>query len=158
MKPYLHARSSSVKYGGKPDDYMDIHDFMDSTKSALADVRHRAVLHSAFGIYLVEKVFGQTRTNSDNRVYSIRDIAEDHVKEDLGFIPSMETWLRNIPIQDWMMGKREVGKTGFIPMKEDITIDGGQRIFIEANSDGIQLAPLTFPNNPPLLKDKVYFD
>lgn len=102
MKPFLHAKSSAAKYGGIPEDYLFIHDFMDSTKAALADVRHRAVLHSAFGIFLVEKVFGTTFINSVGKDICVRDIAEQHVVEDLGFIPTMEHWLRNMRIEPWM--------------------------------------------------------
>ena len=105
-KPLIHAESSVRRYGGTVEDYLPIHDFMDSSKAALADVRHRAVFHSAFGIYIVERVFGDYITNSDGKRVSVRDVAEDHVKEDLGFIPTMEHWLRNMPISDWMAGKR----------------------------------------------------
>jgi hypothetical protein len=105
-KPLIHAESSVRRYGGTVEDYLPIHDFMDSSKAALADVRHRAVFHSAFGIYIVERVFGDYITNTDGNRVSVRDVAEDHVKEDLGFIPTMEHWLRNMPIADWMAGKR----------------------------------------------------
>lgn len=104
MKPYIHAKSSAKKYGGQPEDYLDIHDFMDSSKAALPDVRHRAILHSAFGCFVVEKTFGTTRTNSAGKVYSTRDIAEDHCIEDLGFIPTVEQWFNTMEIQPWMGG------------------------------------------------------
>jgi hypothetical protein len=104
MKPHLHSKNSVNKYGGKLEDYQPIHDFIDSSKSALADTRHRAALHSAFGIFIVEKVFGTTITNSDGKVVSVRDIAEDHVIEDLGFIPTMEHWFKNMKSQPWMGG------------------------------------------------------
>lgn len=84
MKPFIHAKASAKRYGGEPKDYLAIHDFMDSSKAALADVRHRAVFHSAFGIFIVEKVFGTNITNSEGKLVSVRDIAEDHVREDLG--------------------------------------------------------------------------
>lgn len=116
MKPYIHAKLSAKKYGGEPEDYMDIHNFMDSSKAALADVRHRAVLHSAFGVYIVEHVFGYTRQNSAGRVYSIRDIAEEHVIQDLGFIPTLENWLSGIKTEPWMNGDRTPAKTQFIPL------------------------------------------
>lgn len=77
---------------------------MDSSKTAVPDVRHRAILHSAFGCFVVEQVFGNTRTNSDNRVYSVRDVAEDHIIEDLGFIPRMDQWFKTMEIQPWMGG------------------------------------------------------
>jgi hypothetical protein len=116
MKPWLHAMSSARKYGGAAEDYLAIHDFMDSTKAAVPDVRHRAVLHSAFGIFLVEKVFGTVISAGGKRV-SVRDIAEDHVMEDIGFIPTMEHWVRNMRIEPWMSGKvRLRGRKRQIPM------------------------------------------
>lgn len=104
MKPYLHGRIHAKKYGGVPDDYADIDDFIDSSKVAVPDVRHRAILHSAFGCMLVEKMFGRTRINSDGKEYSTRDVAEDHVLQDLGFIPTMEQYLNNMTVQPWMSG------------------------------------------------------
>lgn len=118
MKPLLHAKSSVRKWGGKVEDYLPIHDYFDSSKAALADVRHRAIFHSAFGIYIIEHIFGTYITNSDGKQVSVRDIGEQHVVEDLGFIPSMEQWLRNIPMQDWMNGKRTKKNAKHIPMEE----------------------------------------
>lgn len=105
MKPYVHAKNSVKRWGGVTDDYQRIHDWFDQTKSAFPDVRHRAVLHSAFGIFIAEQVFGTTITNSDGRKVSVRDIGEDHVVEDLGFIPTLERWLQYLPIEDWMTGE-----------------------------------------------------
>ena len=95
MKPYLHGRIHAKKYGGVAEDYADIDDFIDSSKAAVPDVRHRAILHSAFGCFLVEKMFGRTRVNSEGKEYSPRDVAEDHILQDLGFIPTMEQYLNN---------------------------------------------------------------
>jgi hypothetical protein len=118
MKPHLHAKSSVNRYGGVLEDYIKIHNYMDNTKSAMADHRHRAILHSSYGIFIVEDVFGVTITNSEGRVVSVRDIAEDHVIEDLGFIPSMENWLMNMQIQPWMSGtERNRAKSTFIKRK-----------------------------------------
>jgi len=117
VKPYIHGRNSARKHGGKPSDYQDIHDFIDSTKVAIPDVRHRAVLHNAFGCFLVERVFGTTRVNSDGREYSPRDIAEEHIIEDLGFIPTLEKCLDKLPLATWFGGaKRKKVHTGFIPI------------------------------------------
>ena len=104
MKPLIHAKVSVKKYGGVVEDYLPIHDFIDSTKAALPDVRHRALLHSSFGIFLIEKVFGTYITNSDGKQVSTRDLAEEHVIQDLGFIPTVEKWLGNLPIEPWMGG------------------------------------------------------
>ena len=102
MKPYVHAKNSAHRHGGTPEDYQEIHDFIDSPKSSLCDVRSRAVLHNAWGIYLTERVFGVTLTNSDGKVVSVRTIAEEHVHDDLGFIPTLEHWFKNMSIQEWM--------------------------------------------------------
>jgi hypothetical protein len=104
VKPHVHSRNSVRKWGGKPEDYQRLHDWFDQTKVALPDVRHRAVLHSAFGIFLLEQQFGPTITNSDGRQVSVRAIGEEHVVEDLGFIPTLERWLENLPIESWMLG------------------------------------------------------
>lgn len=106
MKPYIHAKNSANKYGGKPEDYMHIHEFFDSSKIAYAEIKHRAMLHNTFGIFMIEKVFGSTFVNSDGKVVSVRDVAEDHVVQDLGFIPTVEDWVKEIPLKDWMVGSR----------------------------------------------------
>jgi len=117
MKPYLHAKISVKKFGGKPEDYLDIHNFIDSSKACMPDVRHRALLHSSFGCFIVEQMFGVTRINSDGKEYSPRDVAEEHIQEDLGFIPTVEKYLNNMAVQPWMSGtvKTSKGKKGFIP-------------------------------------------
>ena len=107
MKPHLHANLSCKKYGGSPSDYYPIHEFFDCSKISVADVRHRAMLHSTWGIYMAEKVFGSVMVNSDGREVSVRDIGEDHVLQDLGFIPTMEKWLETMEIQPWMSGSKK---------------------------------------------------
>lgn len=104
MKPLIHAKISVKTYGGKVEDYLPIHNFIDSSKSAHPDIRHRAILHSAFGCFIVEHVFGTYLTNSDGKDVSVRDIAEEHIIQDLGFIPTMEQYLNNMQIQPWMSG------------------------------------------------------
>lgn len=107
MNSYYHARVSAKKFGGTPEDYQPIHDFIDSSKSSVADVRHRAMLHSAWGIFLTEQMFGHTIQNSLGNEVPVRLIAEEHIMEDLGFIPSMEHWLKNMRIEPWMSGTRK---------------------------------------------------
>jgi hypothetical protein len=104
MKPLIHAKISVKQHGGKLDDYMPIHEFIDFSKSNVADVRHRSMLHSAWGIYVVEKVFGSVLINSEGKELSVRDIAEEHIIQDLGFIPTMQDWLDKMPIEGWMSG------------------------------------------------------
>ena len=107
-KPWVHAKSSAERWGGTPDDYIRIHERIDSTKMAHAEVTHRCVFHSAFGVYLIEEIFGRTLTNSAGREVHVRDVAEQHVLEDLGFIPSLSDWLGEMPCRPWMAGQRKV--------------------------------------------------
>lgn len=117
MKPLIHSNNSVRKWGGKPEDYQAIHDFIDSSKQCMPDIRHRAILHSSFGCFLVEKVFGTSIKISNGRDISTRDIAEQHIIEDMGFIPRVDHWLKHIPTEDWMFGsERKRGKTKFIPI------------------------------------------
>jgi len=34
----------------------------------------------------------------------VRDIAENHIIEDLGMIPTIENWLEELPLKPWMSG------------------------------------------------------
>jgi len=101
--PYHHALSSVKKYGGKTKDYLPIHQWFDESKMMMADARHRALRHHAEGIFMCEKIFGVVILNSDGKEIPTRFIAEQHVKEDLGFIPSMQDWFKHLKIQSWML-------------------------------------------------------
>lgn len=108
MKPYIHALSSVKKYGGKPEDYLEIHEWFDQTKAHFPDQRHRAILHSSFGIFLCEQVFGTNIENSNGRLISVRDIGEQHVIEDMGTIPTVQDYLKDMPMYEWLGGKKRV--------------------------------------------------
>lgn len=109
--PYHHAVSSVKKWGGVPEDYLAIHDWFDESKAHTADFRHRALRHHSEGIFMAEKIFGATITNSNGRVVPVRFIGEQHVQEDLGKIPTAADWLHNIRPQPWMLGSEKRSKT-----------------------------------------------
>jgi hypothetical protein len=100
--PYHHALSSVRKWGGRVEDYLAIHKWFDQSKAFLADFRHRALRHHAEGIFLCETLFGISITTSEGRVVPVRWIGEQHVKEDLGRIPTAADWLRCIRPEPWM--------------------------------------------------------
>lgn len=102
MHPYHHALSSAKKHGGKPEDYLAIHHWFDESKRYYADFRHRVLRHHAEGIFACEEKFGPTITNSAGRTIPTRYIGEQHVKEDIGFIPSFQDWASTIQTQAWM--------------------------------------------------------
>src|SRR3954453_7407524 len=100
--PYHHALSSVKRWGGSVEDYLAIHDWFDESKQHLADVRHRALRHHSEGIFLCEKIFGKTITNADGKVIPVRWIGEQHVKEDLNWIPTVKDWLQHLQLAPWM--------------------------------------------------------
>lgn len=105
---FHHALSSARRWGGKPEDYLLIHNWFDKTKSCFADFRHRALRHHAEGIFSCEEIFGITITNSDGKQIPVRVIGEQHVKEDCGFIPSAQDWLCRIQAQPWMIRTEKI--------------------------------------------------
>jgi hypothetical protein len=107
--PIFHAASSAKKWGGKPEDYLAIHEWFDATKETFADFRHRALRHHAQGIFEAERAFGVSITNSDGRIVPVRYIGERHVLEDCGgMIPTVCDWFRNIKREVWMSRGYEV--------------------------------------------------
>jgi hypothetical protein len=100
--PYHHAVRSARLFGGCAEDYLDIHSWFDESKAHLPDLRHRALRHHAEGIFLCERIFGVTRRNSGGREVPVRQVGEQHVRDDLGWIPTVKDWLENLKLQPWM--------------------------------------------------------
>jgi hypothetical protein len=51
---------------------------------------------------MLETIFGPTITLSSGRIIPTRYVGEQHVQQDLGFIPSFADWLRAIRPLPWM--------------------------------------------------------
>jgi hypothetical protein len=100
--PYHHALSSAKHWGGSPDQYRHIHEWFDATKGWLPDFRHRAIRHHSEGIAQAVELFDDIVLDS-GRVIPVRWVAEQHVREDIGTIPTAADWLRCIEPQDWMV-------------------------------------------------------
>ncbi len=131
MKPWIHAENSAKRWGGTPAQYLKIHDWFDQTKAHMPDMRHRAILHSSFGIYLCEQFFGthiQIKILPKGggvgfKTVQVRDIAEWHVIEDLGFIPTVQDYLKELPYYDWLGGKpRKAAKKMKLSDFDNITL------------------------------------
>jgi len=103
--PYEHAKSSARKFGGIPEDYVEIHNWFDETKKWIGHSKHRMFRHHSEGIFECEKTFGTYFVNSVGKTVYIRYVGEQHVKEDCnGYIPSAKEWVDNInkPVE-WMI-------------------------------------------------------
>jgi hypothetical protein len=59
---------------------------------------------------MAQEVFGRfitiTDKNGDEKRILVRDIAENHIVEDMGCLPSPNDWLCNMTCRAWMGGKR----------------------------------------------------
>ena len=70
--PILHAKSSVKKFGGKWEDYIHLHDWLDETKSWYGHSLHRAFRHHSEGIFEMEQRFGSEFKNSDGKTVYTR--------------------------------------------------------------------------------------
>jgi hypothetical protein len=109
MTPYKHAQSTAQKWGGAPDDYIAIHDWFDETKQYTGDWTHRALRHHSAGIQWAIEKFGHAITNSSRVKIPVKIIAEQHLMEDCGFIPTPQDYLSVLTKhpEKWML---QVGK------------------------------------------------
>jgi hypothetical protein len=94
---YHHALSSVKKWGGEVKDYLPIHEWFDESKRLFSDFRHRALRHHTDGIQQAVQIFGhpddKTITTSAGRKIPVLCIAEQHVQEDCGYLPTFGCWI-----------------------------------------------------------------
>lgn len=104
-----HAKSAANKWGGEWELYLPVEEWIDSSKKIIGDIRHRAIYHHTLGVWLAQEVFGRVlEVKRDGGIVEVpvRLIAERHIEEDLGWIPSPADYLNGMPMQAWMSGKR----------------------------------------------------
>ncbi|MFC6883467.1 DUF6915 family protein [Actinomadura yumaensis] len=118
MNSWRHAHSSAHKWGGTPEDYIEIHEFIDSSKKIIGDVRHRSLYHHTEGVWLCQRIFGRVltipKTGGGHKQVPVREVAERHIIEDLGWLPSPADYLDGMPIKPWMSG----AKTRTVPLSK----------------------------------------
>ena len=99
MNSIIHSQISVRRRGGQIEDYLSIHDFIDSTKELCSDNRHR-ILHTMWGIRrVIIPIFGHSITNSDNKTVNVKDLCEqDHILPDYQnrFIPTLADFVSAI--------------------------------------------------------------
>ncbi|MFD4608293.1 DUF6915 family protein [Streptomyces sp. NPDC058440] len=107
INSWHHAVSAARKWGGEPELYLPIEEFIDSSKKILGDVRHRSIYHHTEGVWLIQRIFGATLdVPKGNRIVKVptRLIAERHIIEDLGWLPSPADYIKGMPVERWMSG------------------------------------------------------
>ena len=101
----IHAQSSVKRWKGKVEDYMPIHELLDSPKVAMNNTSSRMLTHNTWFCYhIIPKIFGHNITNSDGKSVDTVDIAMLHCAEDFRgkFIPTPQDYLKHIELQPWM--------------------------------------------------------
>lgn len=96
MSPWYHAVSTAKKFGGDPDEYIEIHNWLDETKQYTGDFRHRALRHHSAGVEWAIERFGHVIHNTSGRSVPVKVIAEQHIIEDCGYIPTPADYLKHI--------------------------------------------------------------
>jgi hypothetical protein len=106
VNSWYHAQSAAHKWGGNPEQFIELEEFIDSSKKIIGDVRHRSLYHHTEGVWLCQRIFGRTLLIGHTHV-PVRLIAERHILEDLGWLPSPADYIAGMPIAPWMGGKQE---------------------------------------------------
>jgi hypothetical protein len=101
MKPLQHARITAHRYGGKWQDWIAIHDWIDRSKAIFPSMQHRMLLHSDFGEWLAARIHGEAIGSKDGTVIPTRDLFRDHQVEDLGRVVTLAEWLHEINTDYW---------------------------------------------------------
>jgi len=126
MNSWYHAVSASKKWGGTPEDYIYIEEFIDSSKKIIGDVRHRSLYHHTEGVWLCQEIFGRTITLDAGRQIPVRLVAERHILEDLGWLPSPADYIKGMAIAQWHGGakRREMtwDQLQTIPKEEEASV------------------------------------
>lgn len=111
MNSFQHALSAARKWGGEPEHYLPVEDFIDSSKVIIGDARHRSMYHHTAGIFLCQRIFGVTlevpRGEGPPKLVPVRLIAERHILEDLGWLPSPKDYIDGMPLKPWMSGSKK---------------------------------------------------
>lgn len=105
MNPIYHAKLSVKYFGGEDSNYLKVHQFLDQTKAFIPDRRHRLILHNAFGISLCEQALGPAIVLANGKEVATRTVAERHIIEDLGVIPTLEQCMKDLPLYNWLGGR-----------------------------------------------------
>lgn len=119
MTPYKHAQSSAAKWGGDAMDYVELHDWFDETKQYTGDWTHRALRHHSAGVQWAIEKFGHAIKNSKGQMIPTKILAEQHLMEDCGFIPTPKDYFSPLTKhpEKWMLQVGKVTKTQTLEIK-----------------------------------------
>lgn len=105
MNPLIHSKSSVKRWGGKVEDYLPIHELLDSPKATMNNNSSRLLTHNTWFAYtIIPKIFGYNIINSEGKSVDTVDIAMLHIAEDfkMRFVPTPQDYLKHLEVQAWM--------------------------------------------------------
>ena len=103
--PMIHSKSSVKRWGGVVEDYIAIHELIDSPKATMNNNASRLLTHNTWFAYtIIPKVFGYNITNSAGKSVDTIDIAMLHILEDfrMKFVPTPQDFLKHLKLPDWI--------------------------------------------------------
>ena len=103
--PLIHSKSSVKRWGGKVEDYLVIHELIDSPKVTMNNNSSRCLTHNTwFAYHIIPKIFGYNIINSNGKSVDTIDIAMLHIAEDfrMKFVPTAQDYLQHLQVQAWM--------------------------------------------------------
>lgn len=98
---HYHCVSSANAFGGQPEDYAELHRWMDRSRGSTSKILHRMLSHHTQGIADAIERFGDTITNSNGRKVPVSLLAEQHIREDLGFVPTLDHYIELLRCPRW---------------------------------------------------------
>jgi hypothetical protein len=133
--PLIHSKSSVKRWGGKVEDYLSIHQVIDSPKETMNNNAARMITHNIWFCYkIIPLIFGYNITNSDGKSVDTTDIAMLHIAEDfrMKFIPTIQDYLENMTLPSWIHnGVKVIDNPNSIKIAEDFL----EKIKIEKTSN-----------------------
>lgn len=100
--PAEMAALSARRHGGDASSYLPLHRWFLETSEWVEGPGHLLFRHHAFGIFEAESRFGPV-LGPDRGTIPTRVVAERHVQDVVGRIPTAADWLRRIKGDRWMV-------------------------------------------------------
>ena len=105
---FYHATSSANAFGGVAEDYLEIHEWFDRSRGGTSSILHRMLAHHTQGIKDAVEHFGSTITSSSGRKVPVSLIGEQHITEDLGFVPTLDDYIGMMTCPRWASKKAKL--------------------------------------------------
>jgi hypothetical protein len=106
------ANASAARFGGDPSAYLALHAWFLETRNWSYGPEHLLFRHHAFGIFEAEARFGPVIASDNGKAVPTRVVAERHVQQVLGRVPSAADFLRRIKGERWMLQATSPRKLG----------------------------------------------